>query len=172
MPLIIDEMHPDDWDQVRRIYQEGLATGRASFETVAPTWEQWDESHHKHSRLIASHEGQIAAWAALSPVSRRMCYSGVAEVSLYVADSHRGQGVGKTLLRALIESSERHGIWSLCGSTFPENAASIRLQIFCGFRVVGRREKIAQHHGVWRDTLITERRSQVVGVDANGSSSP
>lgn len=169
MPLIINDMRPDDWEQVRRIYQEGLATGQASFETAAPDWEQWDESHHKHSRLVMRHEGRIVAWAALSPVSRRTCYSGVAEVSLYVADSHRGQGVGKKLLHALIVSSERHEIWSLNGSTFPENAASIRLQISCGFRVVGRRERIARHHGVWRDTLITERRSPVVGVDGNGS---
>jgi L-amino acid N-acyltransferase YncA len=171
MQLIINEMHSDDWEQVRRIYLEGLATCQASFETVAPTWEQWDESHHEHSRLIVSHEGQIVAWAALSPVSRRMCYFGVAEISIYVTDSHRGRRVGKKLLQALIESSERNGIWSLYGSTFPENTASIHLQISCGFRVVGRRERIAQHNGVWRDTIITERRSQVVGVDDNASSS-
>src|SRR5207237_4984772 len=104
-------------------------------------------------------------------VSRRRCYAGVAEVSLYVADAWRGRGAGRALLLALIESSERHGIWSLYGACFPENEASVRLQLACGFRVVGRRERIAQLHGVWRDTLLTERRSRVVGVDepATGS---
>jgi phosphinothricin acetyltransferase len=165
MELAIDEMRPADWEQVRRIYLDGLATGQASFEVDAPDWERWDETHHRHSRLVARLEGRVVAWAALAPVSHRRCYAGVAEVSLYVAADCRGRGVGKRLLQALVKSSERHGIWSLSGGTFPENEASIRLQLACGFRVVGRRERVAQHHGVWRDTVLTERRSRLVGAD-------
>jgi phosphinothricin acetyltransferase len=163
--ILIDEMCPDDWEQVRQIYLDGLATGQASFETEAPSREVWDQKHHRHSRLVVRCGPRVVAWAALAPVSQRSCYAGVAEVSLYVAADSRGQGVGKRLLQALIDSSERHGIWSLYGGTFAENAASIRLQIACGFRVVGRRERIARHKGVWRDTIITERRSRVVGLD-------
>ena len=152
-------MQPSDWDHVRQIYLDGLATGNASFETEAPTWEQWDESHLPHTRLVARAEDRVIAWAALAPVSRRRCYAGVAEVSLYVAAKERDRGVGKELLQAVIESAERNGIWTLQGGTFPENTASIRLQLACGFRIVGRRERIAQLHGVWRDTVLTERRS-------------
>jgi phosphinothricin acetyltransferase len=164
MDTIIDEMRDGDWELVRRIYLEGLATGQASFETAAPSWESWDSAHFKHSRLIARENDKVIAWAALAPTSRRSCYAGVAEVSLYVSTDYHGRGIGKLLLSKLIESSERHGIWSLCGSTFPENKQSLRVQFACGFREVGRRERIAQHNGVWRDTIITERRSQVAGV--------
>jgi phosphinothricin acetyltransferase len=164
MNFIIDELRPEDWDHVCRIYLEGLSTGKASFEVEAPVWESWDRRFHRHSRLVGRLNDQVIAWAALAPVSTRMCYSGVAEASLYVAADFRGQGVAKRLLQALIESSERNGIWSLYGATFPENKASIQLQLACGFRIVGRRERIAQHHGVWRDTIITERRSNFVGV--------
>jgi phosphinothricin acetyltransferase len=162
--LIIEEMQPGDWEEVRRIYREGLATGQASFEVEAPEWEPWDAGHHRHSRLVARQSGRVVAWAALAPTSRRPCYAGVAEVSLYVAADCRGQGVGKRLLLALIESSERHGIWTLYGATFPENTASVQLQLACGFRIIGRRERIAQQQGTWRDTILTERRSGVVGV--------
>jgi phosphinothricin acetyltransferase len=165
MDFKIDELRPEDWEQVRRIYLDGLSTGQASFEVEAPSWESWDTRFHRHSRLVAREMGQVIAWAALAPVSARPCYAGVAEASLYVAADHRGRGVGKRLLQALIESSERNGIWSLYGATFPENTASIQLQLACGFRIVGRRERIAQHHDIWRDTIITERRSKVVGVD-------
>ena len=164
MNLTIRAMHLNDWTAVRRIYQDGLATGLASFETEAPGWPDWDGAHHLHSRLVACRGDRVVAWAALAPVSRRNCYAGVAEFSIYVAQDQQGRYVGRTLLQALIASSEAHGIWTLYGSTFPENQASIRLQTSCGFRVVGRREKIAQHSGVWRDTVVTERRSQVVGV--------
>ena len=164
MEYIIDEMQPEDWEQVRQIYEEGLATGQASFEVDAPDWQQWDKAHHQHSRIVVRKQGRVVAWALLAPVSRRDCYAGVAEISLYVAPGQRGRGMGKHLLMALIESSERNGIWSLYGSTFPENTASIKVQLACGFRVVGRREKIACHHGVWRDTIITERRSKLVGI--------
>jgi phosphinothricin acetyltransferase len=163
MDLIIDELRPEDWDQVRQIYLEGLATGQGSFEVEAPSWEIWNKNHHSHSRLIARQDGRVIAWAALAPVSARQCYAGVAEVSLYVSADQRGRGVGQRLLQAVIESSERHGIWSLYGATFPENEASIRLQLACGFRIVGCRERVAQRHGVWRDTILTERRSRVVG---------
>jgi L-amino acid N-acyltransferase YncA len=164
MDIIIDEMRTGDWELVRGIYLEGLATGQASFETAAPSWESWDSAHFKHSRLIAREKGEVIAWAALSPTSRRSCYAGVAEVSLYVSADNQGRGIGKLLLKKLIESSESLGIWSLYGSTFPENQRSLRVQFSNGFREVGRRERIARHNGVWRDTIITERRSQVVGV--------
>jgi phosphinothricin acetyltransferase len=164
MDFMIDELRPEDWPQVRQIYLDGLATGQASFEVQALSWETWDQRFHRHSRLVVRENGQVIAWAALAPVSSRPCYAGVAEASLYVAADHRGRGIGKRLLQALIESSERNGIWSLYGATFPENTASIQLQLACGFRIVGRRERIGQHHGVWRDTIITERRSKVGGV--------
>jgi phosphinothricin acetyltransferase len=157
-------MRDSDWDQVRAIYLEGLATGQASFETDAPTRDAWNAAHHEHSRLVVRDSAGIVAWGALSPMSRRRCYSGVAEVSVYVSAAARGRRVGGRLVEALVASSERHGIWTLFASTFPENEASLRMQAGCGFRVVGRRERVAQHHGVWRDTVVTERRSRVVGV--------
>ncbi|HEV3144114.1 MAG TPA: GNAT family N-acetyltransferase [Gemmataceae bacterium] len=153
-----------DWPAVREIYLEGIGTGQATFETEAPSWEQWDAAHLPFARLVGRREAEIVAWAALAPVSRRKCYSGVAEVSVYVRAGSRGQGIGRTLLLEIIAVSEQHGIWTLQGATFPENSASLRLQASCGFRIVGRREHIGQLHGVWRDTIITERRSGVVGV--------
>jgi L-amino acid N-acyltransferase YncA len=165
--LHIDPMKPTDWEQVRRIDLDGLATGLASFEVDAPTWDQWDAGHLPHSRLIMRADSQVVAWAALAAGSPRVCYRGVAEASLYVANSWRGQGVGRRLLPALIESSEQHGIWSLSGTTFVENIASLRLQIACGFRIVGRRDRFAQRDGVWRDVYLTERRSSRVGVDGS-----
>jgi len=163
--VLIVEMRREDWDAVCRIYEAGLATGNASFEVDSPSWQVWDECHHSHSRFVARSGDEVVGWAALSPMSHRACYAGVAEVSVYVDARWRGRGVGKRLLDALIASSERQGIWSLYCSTFPENDASIRLQLSCGFCMVGRRESIAQHHGVWRDTVITERRSKLVGVE-------
>jgi L-amino acid N-acyltransferase YncA len=164
MEIQIDSLRESDWERVRAIYLEGLATGQASFETEAPSWADWDAAHLGHSRLAAREGGRAVAWAALSPMSRRRCYAGVAEVSIYVGAAARGRGIGRRLLGELVASSERHGIWTLFGSTFPENAASLRAQAACGFRVMGRRERIARHHGVWRDTVITERRSRVVGA--------
>jgi phosphinothricin acetyltransferase len=165
---MIEVLCPDNWPQVRQIYLDGLATEDASFELEAPPWERWDATHHVHSRLVARHGEHIVGWAALAPTSARRCYAGVAEASVYVAADARGQGVGKRLLTALIDSSERHGIWTLQGATFAENEASIRLQLACGFRIVGRRERIGQHRGRWRDTILTERRSSVVGVNDTG----
>jgi L-amino acid N-acyltransferase YncA len=161
----IESMTPVDWEVVRAIYLEGIATGQATFEMEAPPWEQWDANHLPVCRLVARRQGPVVGWAALSPVSCRPCYAGVAEVSVYVAVAERGQGVGEALLQAVIDESERHGIWTLQGVTFPENVPSLRLQASCGFRVVGMRERIARHNGVWRDTVITERRSVVAGRD-------
>jgi L-amino acid N-acyltransferase YncA len=165
MPFPIDPLEPADWPQVRAIYLEGIATGQATFETEAPSWEQWNASHLPQGRLAVRSLDHLMGWAALSPVSRRACYSGVAEVSVYVASAYRSQGVGKALLQALVAASEHHGIWTLQGATFAENTASLRLQTSCGFRIVGRRERIGQLHGVWRSTILTERRSLIVGAD-------
>ncbi len=165
MEFRIEPMKAADWEQLLDIYLEGVATGQATFETEPPTWAQWDDAHLASCRLVARSRETILGWAALSPVSRRACYAGVAEVSIYVRARFRSQGMGEALLRALIECSEKDGIWTLQGSTFPENTASLRLQERCGFRVVGRRERIARHHGVWRDTLLTERRSSLAGRD-------
>jgi L-amino acid N-acyltransferase YncA len=165
MELTIETMTPADWQAVRSIYREGIATGNATFETDAPDWEPWDRSHLPHGRLVVRTGRTLVGWATLSPVSLRPVYAGVAEVSLYVAASARGHGVGKALLRALIEASERTGIWTLQGSIFPENGASLALVRACGFREVGRRERIGRLSGVWRDTILVERRSQVVGAE-------
>jgi L-amino acid N-acyltransferase YncA len=146
------------------IYEEGIATRNATFEAEAPSWESWDAAHIPACRLVARAGQMVRGWGALSPVSKRRCYAGVAEVSVYVRESARGQGVGRALLEHLIAASEAEGIWTLQGATFPENAESLRLQASCGFRVVGRRERIAQVDGVWRDTVLTERRSRKVGV--------
>ena len=164
MEPMIRPMTDADWQAVRAIYEEGLATGQASFETQAPTWEWWNAAHHHHSRFVACDDGEVIGWVAMAPVSARACYAGVAEVSIYVAGRYRGSGVGKRLLQEVIASSEQNGIWTLHASTFPENTGSLKLQEACGFRRVGVREKIAKHHGVWRDTVLTERRSKVVGV--------
>lgn len=141
-----------------------MATGLGTFETVAPSWEQWNAARLPHSRLVAR-ERAVLGWAALSPVSPRACYAGVAEFGVYVAASARGRGIGCALLLALVESAEAHGIWTLQGATIAENVASLVLQARCGFRVVGRRERIAKRDGRWHDTVLTERRSQRAGAD-------
>lgn len=164
MPLRIGPMTIDDWPAVRAIYEEGIATGLGTFETAAPSWEQWNAARLPHSRFVA-HERALIGWAALSPVSQRSCYAGVAEAGVYVAAAARGQGVGRALLEALIDSAEAHGIWTLQGATIAENAASLALQARCGFRVIGRRERIARLDGVWRDTVLTERRSKKVNAN-------
>ena len=156
-------MQPSDWTRVSEIYQEGINTKLATFETEVPTWERWDEVHLSDARLLAELDEKIVGWAALSPVSARPAYRGVAEVSLYVAEVARGRGVGKRLLGALVQKSERIGLWTLQAVTFRENAGSVALHKKCGFREVGVREKIARLDGVWRDTVLLERRSQEVG---------
>jgi L-amino acid N-acyltransferase YncA len=156
-------MLPADWPEVRRIYLEGVATNQATFETTVPeTWEIWTASKLPSGRLMALQDRLAVGWAALSAVSSRPAYRGVAEVSVYVAAAARGTGVGRALLHALVEASEASGVWTLQASIFPENAASVRLHERAGFRVVGRRERIAQQHGVWRDTVLLERRSAIV----------
>jgi phosphinothricin acetyltransferase len=157
-------MKPKDWEAVRAIYLESIATGNATFETEAPTWEKWNRDHIQDCRLVARQDGQVVGWAALSPVSGRCVYAGVASLNVYVAEAARGRGVGKALLRAIVEASEQQGIWTLEAGIFPENVASTALHKSCGFREVGRRERIGQMDGVWRDTILLERRSKVVGV--------
>jgi len=160
----IQPLLPEHWPAVKAIYEEGLATGNASFQTSAPSWEDWDKSHLAHSRLVAVDDQTVAGWAALTPVSGRCVYAGVAEVSVYVSSSQRGRGIGKTLLESLVSESEANGIWTLQAGIFPENTASIRLHESAGFRQVGKREKIGKMGDRWRDTALLERRSTVVGV--------
>jgi len=155
---MIDQMKASDWEQVRSIYLEGIRSGNSTFETDAPPWEKWNEGHLPFARLVKRDEGSVLGWAALSPVSKREVYRGVAEVTVYVTESARGKGVGRALLEALIAESERNGIWTLQASIFPENIASVELHLRCGFREVGRRERIAMLRGVWRDTILFERR--------------
>lgn len=164
MTFRIDPMVAADWPSVRAIYVEGIATGHATFETQAPSWAEWDASHSPCARLVARRGETLSGWAALSPVSARKVYAGVAEVSVYVAHSQRDRGLGRQLLEALIDASEANGIWTLQASMFPENTGSVALHRRCGFREVGRRERIARHNGRWRDTILLERRSQRIGV--------
>ena len=164
MSLAIEPLAPADWDAVRRIYLEGIATGNATFEQSAPEWDKWDAGHLEACRLVARAEDDVLGWAALSPVSGRCVYAGVAEVSVYVADGARGRGVGNALMMALIRESEQNGIWTLQAGIFPENAASIKLHQRSGFRLVGTRERPGQLNGRWRDVVLMERRSKTVGV--------
>ncbi len=164
MKFAIRPIDGSAWDQVRAIYLEGIATGLATFETEAPSWEVWDSSHLPQCRLGGWAGEKLLGWAALSPVSRRRVYAGVAEFSIYVAAASRGRGVGRALLRALVDESERMGFWTLQGATFAKNSASLQLQATCGFRVVGRRERIGRLNGEWHDTVLTERRSERVGI--------
>jgi phosphinothricin acetyltransferase len=157
--LAIDSMGPTDWEEVRRIYLEGIATGNATFETSAPSWEHWDSSHLREARLVARDDKKLLGWCALSKVSDRCVYAGVAEVSIYIAESARGRGVGRRLLEALIERSEAAGIWTLQAGIFPENESSVAVHKKCGFRVVGTRERLGQLAGRWRDVMLLERRS-------------
>lgn len=152
-------MQPEDWPAVRAIYLQGIATGNATFETTAPDWETWNAGHLPHSRLVARDADAILGWAALSPYSRRQVYAGVAEVSLYVAENARGQGIGAALLAALVAESEANGIWTLQAGIFPENLASIALHTRFGFRIAGTRERIGCMNGQWRDVVLLERRA-------------
>ena len=158
---VIDQMRASDWEQVRAIYLEGIRSGHSTFETDAPSWEKWDEGHHQFARLVMRDGETVLGWAALSPVSKRPVYRGVAEVTVYVSENTRKQGIGHALLEALIQESEKNGIWTLQASIFPENKASVQLHLRCGFREVGRRERIAMLNGVWRDTLLFERRNRI-----------
>jgi L-amino acid N-acyltransferase YncA len=154
---------PAHWEAVARIYGEGIATGDATFETDVPLWEAWDDAHLRDLRLVTLTGAEVAGWAALSPVSGRCVYAGVAESSVYVAESMRGQGVGRALMTELIRRAEAAGIWTIQTGIFPENSGSLALHERVGFRVVGTRERLGKHHGVWRDVLFLERRSPDTG---------
>jgi L-amino acid N-acyltransferase YncA len=157
--LELRELRHEDWPPVKAIYEQGIAGGQATFETEAPSWDDWDRAHLEGHRLVALQDGEVVGWAALAPVSNRSVYAGVAEDSVYVDGSAQGRGVGRALLEELIARSERDGIWTIQTGIFPENEASLELHRRCGFRTVGVRERIGKHHGVWRDVVFMERRS-------------
>lgn len=158
-------MEAGDWEMVKNIYEAGIATGVATFEVAAPAWEQWDKGHLPFARLVAISGETVVGWAALSAVSGRCVYGGVAEVSVYVSDQHRGKGIGKKLLQELIINSEANGIWTLQAGIFTDNTASVKLHEAAGFRVIGYREKIGKLKGQWKDNFLLERRSRIVGIE-------
>lgn len=162
--VAIGPMALTDWDDVRRIYAEGIATGNATMETEPPPWESWDKAHRPDCRILAREGGRVLGWAALSRVSERCAYGGVAEVSVYVAGDARGRGVGQRLLEELVRASEQVGVWTLQAGIFPENTASLAIHQRCGFRVVGVREKLGKLGSAWRDVALLERRSARVGA--------
>jgi L-amino acid N-acyltransferase YncA len=159
----IEVMLAAHWVEVKRIYEEGIATGQATFQTEAPDWDQWHSSHLPDLRFVLLERGQVAGWAALTPVSGRCVYAGVAEISVYIGEKFRGRKYGNQLLDHLIRESEKQNIWTIQAGIFPENIASIKLHLKHGFRVIGLREKLGKQHGVWRDVNILERRSSVAG---------
>ena len=161
----IKPMKPEDWDSVSKIYEEGIATGFATFETKVPTYESWDKAHLKTCRLVAERNGEVLGWAALSPVSSRCVYGGVAEVSVYVGQKNRGLGLGELLMNRLISESEAAGLWTLHSGIFPENEGSIKLHKKVGFRYIGKRERVGKLAGEWKDNVLFERRSTTVGID-------
>ena len=162
--IAVSSMRASDWDEVRHIYAEGIATGNATMETAPPPWESWNEAHRPDCRLVARDGDRMLGWAALSRVSERCAYGGVAEVSVYVSQEARGRGVGRRLLEELVRASEEAGIWTLQAGIFPENAASLSIHQHCGFRVVGVREKLGKLGPAWRDVALLERRSERVGT--------
>ncbi|MBF4519387.1 N-acetyltransferase [Flavobacterium sp. ANB] len=151
-----------DWEQVRLIYEKGINTGNATFQTSTPSWEDWDASHLASCRVVTEKDGQLLGWAALTPVSSRCVYAGVAEVSVYVDPEQSGKGIGLILLNELVHLSEADGIWTLQAGIFPENTASLRIHEKAGFRILGIREKIGKQNGIWRDTVLLERRSKLI----------
>ncbi|HEX5879171.1 MAG TPA: GNAT family N-acetyltransferase [Actinomycetota bacterium] len=159
----IQPLTADHWPAVRAIYEQGIASGDATFETAAPTWEAWDGGHLAGHRLVAAAGGRVVGWAALSPVSERCAYAGVAEASVYVAADAAGHGVGRALLERLVAGAEAAGIWTVQAGIFPENQASLALHRRCGFRTVGVRERLGKLGGRWRDVVLVERRSPLVG---------
>lgn len=162
--ITFETMQPAHWQQVKAIYEEGIKTGNATFETTAPEWEAWDNAHLKECRLVTTEDEKVLGWAALVSVSSRCVYAGVAENSVYVSASAQGKGIGKMLLNKLVEESEAHNIWTIQTGIFPENIASIKIHEAVGFRIIGKRERIGKMNGVWRDTLFLERRSSKVGI--------
>jgi phosphinothricin acetyltransferase len=160
--ISVELMSPADWPAVREIYAEGIAGGNATFETSVPDWESWTASKRADCRLVARHDGEVLGFAVLSPISKRAVYAGVAEVTVYVASKAQGAGIGSKLLGALVEASEKAGVWTLTASIFPENEASLHIHRKHGFQTLGRRIRIAQLRGQWRDTILMERRSHRV----------
>lgn len=163
MEVIFRPMTNEDWIPVAEIYRQGIETRNATFETEIPAWDEWDSSHLKSCRIIASTGDSIVAWAALIPVSKRKVYAGVAEISIYVSDEYKRQGIGSRLLGRLITESEKEGFWTLQAVIFPENITSLKIHQDLGFRKVGFREKIGKIDGIWRDTILLERRSKMTG---------
>lgn len=164
MTCHIRPLKASDWEQVKTIYEEGIQTKNATFETSAGSWQDWDDSHFSTPRFVAEENARILGWAALSPVSDRCVYGGVAEVSVYVSSVAQGKGIGSALLNKLVTSSEKQDIWTLQAGIFPENKPSINLHEKNGFRIVGTREKLGKMDGQWRDVLLMERRSKTVGL--------
>jgi len=161
---MIREMTQQDSFRVLEIYQMGIDTRNATFETSVPSWDEWDSNHLKHSRFVYTDNEKVLGWVALSPVSARSVYNGVAEISIYIDKNSHGKGIGSLLMDRVIVSSEDHGIWTLYSSIFPENTATIRLNEKFRFRMIGTREKIAFMDGKWRDTILLERRSKTTGI--------
>jgi L-amino acid N-acyltransferase YncA len=160
MKIIFRPMIKTDWPQIAEIYKQGIETGNATFETQVPSWEKWDSSHIQSCRIVAQIEDNIVGWAALVPVSTRKVYSGVGEVSIYISNKYQGLKIGSSLLRQLIDESEKNGFWTLQAGIFPENKSSLRIHESNSFRIVGFREKIGQMNEIWRDTVLLERRSK------------
>lgn len=151
----------DDWEQVSAIYRQGIETGVATFEIQVPSWKSWDAAHLKNCRIVSEVENIVVGWAALSPVSSRKAYEGVAEVSIYISNDFKGKGIGSGLMKKLVDESEIAGFWTLQAGIFRENVISIKLHQDNGFRIVGYRERIAQLNGIWKDTVLLERRTPI-----------
>ena len=161
---MIRELTKHDEKRVLEIYKTGLETRNATFETKVPSWSDWDQKHHKHSRYVYQQDNNVLGWSALLPVSSREVYKGVAELSIYIDTNYLGAGIGSLLLEKVIQSSEEHGIWTLQSSVFPENTATLKLHKKFDFRIIGKRDRIAQLDGKWRNTILLERRSRLIGV--------
>jgi L-amino acid N-acyltransferase YncA len=161
---MVREMRLEDAEHVLAVYKSGIETGNATFEIKVPSWEEWSKKHLQHSRFVFTENDKVIGWSALSPVSARKVYEGVAEISIYVDPEHSKKGIGSQLMERIISSSEQHGIWTLSASVFPENLSTLHLHAKYGFRIVGTRERIAELHGKWRDTILLERRSKLTGV--------
>jgi phosphinothricin acetyltransferase len=158
----VRELREEDWPAVREIFEQGIATKNATFETEAPSWGAWNRTQLDGHRYVAVEQGRVVGWVAAHPVSLRPCYRGVVEHSVYVDDRFQGRGIGRVLLERLVESTEADGIWTIQTGVFPENEASLKLHERCGFRVVGTQERLGKLDGVWRDVVVIERRSEVI----------
>ncbi|MFC4024850.1 GNAT family N-acetyltransferase [Oceanobacillus longus] len=165
MEYKIDKMLDADWEQVRNIFIQGIETKNATFETEAPSWEEWNQGHIQECRLVVRDGEKVLGWAALSPISSRRAFTGIAELSIYFSLDSVGKGIGTKLIQTVIESSEAAGFWTLQSGIFPENISSIRLHEKAGFRMIGIRERMGKLDDVWRDVAMMERRSEIVGID-------